>query len=95
MVVVVGGGLVGLELAEFLAERGRRVTVVEEGDKLGGKITVLRFENEAESLLHYLKDIGVKRSFRGTGFTLTGCFEDNFKQEQRRQMRLNHKGGRQ
>lgn len=34
-VVVVGGGLVGIELAEFLAERGRRVTVLEEGDKLG------------------------------------------------------------
>jgi NADPH-dependent 2,4-dienoyl-CoA reductase/sulfur reductase-like enzyme len=33
-VVVVGGGLVGVELAEFLAERGRRVTVLEEGDKL-------------------------------------------------------------
>jgi len=34
-VVVVGGGLVGIELAEFLAERGRTVTVLEEGDKLG------------------------------------------------------------
>jgi 2,4-dienoyl-CoA reductase (NADPH2) len=33
-VVVVGGGLVGVELAEFLAERGRRVVVLEEGDKL-------------------------------------------------------------
>ncbi len=34
-VVVVGGGLVGLELAEFLAERGRSVTVLEEGTALG------------------------------------------------------------
>ena len=34
-VVVIGGGLVGVELAEFLAERGRRVTVLEPGDKLG------------------------------------------------------------
>lgn len=34
-VVVVGGGLVGLELAVFLAERGREVTVVEEGQQLG------------------------------------------------------------
>ncbi len=34
-VVVVGGGLVGLELAEFLAERGRRVTILEEGPKFG------------------------------------------------------------
>ena len=34
-VVVIGGGLVGLELAEFLAERGRRVTVLEEGPHMG------------------------------------------------------------
>jgi 2,4-dienoyl-CoA reductase (NADPH2) len=34
-VVVIGGGLVGLELAEFLAERGRRVSVLEAGAKFG------------------------------------------------------------
>jgi 2,4-dienoyl-CoA reductase-like NADH-dependent reductase (Old Yellow Enzyme family)/NADPH-dependent 2,4-dienoyl-CoA reductase/sulfur reductase-like enzyme len=34
-VVVIGGGLVGLELAEFLAERGRHVTVLEEGPHMG------------------------------------------------------------
>jgi 2,4-dienoyl-CoA reductase (NADPH2) len=34
-VVVVGGGLVGLELAEFLAHRGRNVTILEEGPKFG------------------------------------------------------------
>ena len=34
-VVVVGGGLVGLELAEFLAERRRDVTVLESGPALG------------------------------------------------------------
>lgn len=34
-VVVVGGSLVGLELAEFLAERGSRVTLIEEGKQLG------------------------------------------------------------
>ncbi len=34
-VVIVGGGLVGLELAEFLAERGRQVTVLEAGPKFG------------------------------------------------------------
>lgn len=33
-VVVLGGGLVGVELAEFLAERGRRVTVLEPGPDL-------------------------------------------------------------
>ena len=34
-VVVVGGGLVGVELAEFLAERGRSVTVLEPGPVVG------------------------------------------------------------
>lgn len=34
-VVVIGGSLVGLELAEFLAERGRRVTLLHEGKQLG------------------------------------------------------------
>lgn len=34
-VVVIGGSLVGLELAEFLAERGRKVTLVHEKQQLG------------------------------------------------------------
>ena len=34
-IVVVGGDLKGLEAAEFLVKRGRKVTVVEEGDVLG------------------------------------------------------------
>ncbi|MEV3961340.1 FAD-dependent oxidoreductase [Nocardia sp. NPDC050193] len=34
-VVVIGGSLVGLELAGFLAERGRNVTLLEEGRQLG------------------------------------------------------------
>jgi NADPH-dependent 2,4-dienoyl-CoA reductase/sulfur reductase-like enzyme len=37
-VAVIGGGLVGVELAEFLVERGRKVTVLEEGDVLGGEM---------------------------------------------------------
>lgn len=34
-VVVIGGSLVGLELAEFLAERGRRVTLLHDSQQLG------------------------------------------------------------
>ena len=34
-VVIVGGGLVGLELAEFMVLRGRKVTILEEGPKFG------------------------------------------------------------
>lgn len=41
-IVVLGGGLVGLELAEFLAERGRQVTVLEEGAYLGVEMALPR-----------------------------------------------------
>jgi len=38
VVVVIGGGLVGIELADFLSERGRAVTVVEEGPKMASEM---------------------------------------------------------
>ena len=41
-VVIVGGGLVGLELAEFLLARGRQVTVLEPGDKAGRELSIVR-----------------------------------------------------
>jgi len=41
-VVIVGGELVGLELAEFLSERGRTVTVVDEVPRFGAGITLVR-----------------------------------------------------
>lgn len=37
-VVVVGGGLIGCETAEFLAQRGKRVTIVEMLDQLGSDL---------------------------------------------------------
>jgi len=41
-VVIIGGGLHGLELAEFLTKRGRKVTILEAGDMLGeGMVGVL------------------------------------------------------
>lgn len=41
-VVIVGGELVGLELAEFLAERGRDVTVLEESRRVGFGLPLVR-----------------------------------------------------
>jgi pyruvate/2-oxoglutarate dehydrogenase complex dihydrolipoamide dehydrogenase (E3) component len=41
-VVIIGGGLVGLELAEFLLARGRQVTVLEPSDKAGRELSIVR-----------------------------------------------------
>ncbi|MBY0399305.1 FAD-dependent oxidoreductase [Myxococcota bacterium] len=41
-IVILGGELVGLELAEFLTERGRQVTVVDDEPMLGAGLTVVR-----------------------------------------------------
>lgn len=49
-VVIVGGGLVGLELAEFLIERGRTVTVLEPGVSLGGELSIVRRWRVLENL---------------------------------------------
>jgi len=41
-VVVIGGGLVGLELAEFLLARDRQVTVLEPGTHAGRELSIVR-----------------------------------------------------
>jgi len=41
-IVIIGGELVGVELAEFLAERGRKVTVIDEAPKPGAGIHIVR-----------------------------------------------------
>jgi NADPH-dependent 2,4-dienoyl-CoA reductase/sulfur reductase-like enzyme len=41
-ITIIGGELVGLELAEFLQERGRRVNVIEEAPRLGKGLTLVR-----------------------------------------------------
>jgi len=41
-VTIIGGGLVGLELAEFLIARGRQVTVLESGSHLGRELAIVR-----------------------------------------------------
>jgi NADPH-dependent 2,4-dienoyl-CoA reductase/sulfur reductase-like enzyme len=54
-VVVVGGGLVGAELAEFMAERGREVTVLEEGAVFASEMAHPR----RWRVLHELREAGV------------------------------------
>jgi pyruvate/2-oxoglutarate dehydrogenase complex dihydrolipoamide dehydrogenase (E3) component len=41
-IVIIGGEIVGLELAEFLAERGREVCVVDEAKRFGHGLTLIR-----------------------------------------------------
>ncbi|GAB3103662.1 FAD-dependent oxidoreductase [Aestuariicella hydrocarbonica] len=41
-IVIVGGDLVGLELAEFLCERGRRVTVLHDEPRMGNGLMLVR-----------------------------------------------------
>ena len=54
-VVIIGGAMQGCELAEFLVQRGRTVTIVESSEKLGGDMVVIL----AERLLRWLKKKGV------------------------------------
>ena len=55
-VVVIGGGLVGVELAEFLVERGRTVTVLEESPWLAPQMAIPRRWRS----LHALREHGVE-----------------------------------
>ena len=59
-VVIIGGELVGIELAEFLAYRGRVVTIVEESSKLGRGIQLVRRFRALEEI----QELGVQ-SFTG------------------------------
>ncbi|WP_324261027.1 FAD-dependent oxidoreductase [Altererythrobacter sp. H2] len=54
-IVIVGGELVGVELAEFLHERGREVTVIEPAPRLGKGLLLVR----RMRLLAELKEHGV------------------------------------
>lgn len=52
-VIVVGGGLVGLEVAEYLAERGNTITVIEALDEVGQELGSFRKICVMESLACY------------------------------------------
>lgn len=51
-IIVIGGDLVGLELAEFLVERGRTVTVLEPSGSLGPNLSIVR----RSRVVHMLKE---------------------------------------
>lgn len=55
-VVIIGGGLVGAEIADFLAERGREVVVLEEGPVLATEMAHPR----RWRVLHELREAGVR-----------------------------------
>ncbi|HEV2369717.1 MAG TPA: FAD-dependent oxidoreductase [Acidimicrobiales bacterium] len=61
-VVVVGGGLVGVELAEFLAERGREVTVLEASGYLAPEMAFPR----RTRAVHELARLGVRTEREAT-----------------------------
>lgn len=56
-VVVIGGSLVGLELAEFLGERGRHVTLLHEEQQLGLPLAMPRRWTAVRHAKHYGVDI--------------------------------------
>ncbi|MBW1828937.1 MAG: FAD-dependent oxidoreductase, partial [Deltaproteobacteria bacterium] len=68
-VVIMGGGLVGVELAEFLVERGRRVTVLEESDSIAAQMAIPR----RWRVLYHLRERGVSLL---SGVTVQEILED-------------------
>ncbi len=65
-IAIIGGELVGLELAEFLTERGRKVHVIEEAPRLGKGLTLVR----RMRLLAELAEHGVGLHGSATGVTI-------------------------
>ncbi|MCB1689246.1 MAG: FAD-dependent oxidoreductase [Halioglobus sp.] len=62
-IVIIGGELVGLELAEFLVERGRKVAVIDETPKFGEGLALVR----RLRILAELREHGVNMHPAATG----------------------------
>ncbi len=69
-VVIIGGAIQGCQLGEFLTKRGRRVTIVETGDELGGGLVPERMTR----LFYWFDRKGVERL---TGVTLVEITPDS------------------
>jgi 2,4-dienoyl-CoA reductase (NADPH2) len=77
-VVIIGGGLVGLELAEYLVERRRKVTVLEPGPDLGAELAIVRrarvlHELEAHGAAVHKSATGIKIGTNTVSFELDGA----------------------
>ena len=55
-IIIIGGDLVGLELAEFLIERGRSVKVLEPSAALGPNLSIVR----RSRVVHLLREHGAE-----------------------------------
>jgi NADPH-dependent 2,4-dienoyl-CoA reductase/sulfur reductase-like enzyme len=80
-VAVVGGGLVGVELSLFLAERNRDMTLIEEGRKLATELAIPRRWH----VLHELRESSVKvltqTSVESIGATAITCVAKDGKKQ--------------
>lgn len=65
-IVIIGGELVGIELAEFLIERGRKVTIVDDTPAFGKGLTLVR----RMRILTELKEHGVEMFPASSGITI-------------------------
>lgn len=68
-IVIIGGELVGIELAEFLMERGRSVAVLEEASRMGAGLQLVRrmrllseLREHGVTLLAGVRDIRIEES---------------------------------
>src|SRR5699024_4845758 len=80
-VVVIGGSLVGLELAEFLGARGRNVTLLHDAQQLGLPLAMPR----RWTAVRHAKEYGVqiKRNVQVTRITEDAVYWTNAKGEAR------------
>ena len=80
-IVIIGGELVGLELAEFLAHRGRKVTVLEQASRTGAGLPIVR----RWRVLDELKRAGVALLTNASDFRIaeSGVSYVNWRQQTR------------
>jgi 2,4-dienoyl-CoA reductase (NADPH2) len=66
-VVIIGGGMVGCEAAELLAQKGKKVTILEMLDEIGSDIGV----STKRTVLHRLQNAGIEMATRAKAQEIT------------------------